>query len=96
MHTRCVVSCLVLGPRYQEAAHTRTPLRWSLLVPQMATVLAIAFVLSALLLRYVGPQDSGAAIVTRAATLLLMLHFLSEGGRNACSAVMVRGLSRGC
>ena len=90
MHTRCVVSCLLLGPRYQEAAHTRTPPQWGRLVPQLVAVLAAAFGLAVLLLRQGGPKASGAKTVSSAATLLLMLHFLSEGARNTFSAVMVR------
>ena len=34
MHSRCVVSCLLLGPRYQEAAHSRTPPQLRYLLPQ--------------------------------------------------------------
>ena len=43
---RCVVSCLLLGPRYQEAAHSRTPPRLMLLLPQLLLVLAAALALS--------------------------------------------------
>ena len=40
------MSCLLLGPRYQEAAHSRTPPRLMLLLPQLLLVLAAALALS--------------------------------------------------
>ena len=56
MHSRCVISCVLLGPRYQEAPHTRTPPSLALLAPQLLIVLVAAFVMSTLLLR-VGAAD---------------------------------------
>ena len=41
MHSRCVVSCLLLGPRYQEAAHSRTPPQLRYLLPQLVVEIVI-------------------------------------------------------
>ena len=106
--SRCVVSCLLLGPRYQEAAHSRTPPRLALLLPQLvlvlAAALALSFALSSLSSRALRRYGSdaleassgggggeasreGAAVLSRVATWLLMLHFLAEGLRNMWMAV---------
>ena len=98
MHSRCVVSCLLLGPRYQEAAHSRTPPQLRYLLPQLVLVLVAALALP-LALSLVplghslgdslggGPEARGARVLSRVATVLLMLHFLAEGARNMWLAV---------
>lgn len=99
MHSRCVVSCLLLGPRYQEAAHSRTPPQLRYLLPQLVLVLAAALALPlALSLGFptslghslgdsLGGESRGARVLSRVATVLLMLHFLAEGARNMWLAV---------
>ena len=98
MHSRCVVSCLLLGPRYQEAAHSRTPPQLRYLLPQLVLVLAAALALPLALSlvplghslgdsRGGGPEARGARVLSRVATVLLMVHFLAEGARNMWLAV---------
>ena len=97
MHSRCVVSCLVLGPRYQEAAHARERRDLQRLVPQLLLVLAAAFALSTLAMRYGGGPEAAATpveapgLATRVATVLLMVHFFAEGLRNVWMAAQGEG-----
>lgn len=61
-----MASCLLLGPRYQEAAHNRTPPQLALLLPQLvlvlAAALALSFALSSLTLRRGGAAEGSSSL----------------------------------